>query len=254
MKKKILFTVMLLAAFSSAANAQLTTGNPSAKEIRTGNRPQEGDFGLYFGYGAQSIIALVGGVGYQLPIINMKYFMSNKLELRAGLDSQIGTDAFSYEWAKGKKVSATEKSGDSKGESHFLLEPGIAYHFSKHNIIDVYAGAELPLGLVTESQKTFDKVAGTSSKTSRSSFSFGLKPFIGLQCFIANLPMAIGLEYGFWGYANVGAKYKTVAESGGTKQVFYTTLDDTTTQFDKLSAGFLGIDHDIRLTFSYYFK
>lgn len=49
MKKKVFLTAALLCAFSLASFAQLTTGEPSAKKIRTGNRAQAGDFGLYIG-------------------------------------------------------------------------------------------------------------------------------------------------------------------------------------------------------------
>ena len=50
MKKKVFLTAALLCAFSLASFAQLTTGEPSAKKIRTGNRAQAGDFGLYIGF------------------------------------------------------------------------------------------------------------------------------------------------------------------------------------------------------------
>ena len=49
---KTRFTLLLLALLGLGtvdSFAQLTTGKPSAKVIRTGNRAQAGDFGLYVG-------------------------------------------------------------------------------------------------------------------------------------------------------------------------------------------------------------
>jgi len=249
MKKKILFVLVTLCAFSFAATAQLTTGNPSSKEIRTGNRPQAGDFGLYLGYGSTDIIHLINGSGYPLPVINLKYYLSNQLELRVGIDSEIESESF-----KGKLTGATEKSGTHVSESQFLLQPGIAYHFSKHNIIDVYAGAEVPLGYYGVTDRNFDKGAGTLNSAKRNLFQIGLKPFIGLQCFVANLPVAIGVEYGFSANSYLGAKWKYVAEAGGTKQVYYTLPGMTAPQYDKLSSSTFSLEHDVRITLSYYFK
>jgi len=248
MKKKIFFAVLLLCAFSFGASAQLTTGNPSSKEVRTGNRPQAGDFGLYYGVGSSDIITLIGGSAYPLPVFNFKYFLSNQLELRVGLDGNMES-----EWFKGKRQGESEKSGSSESYKSFYVMPGVAYHFSKHNIIDVYAGAEAVLGYYGRTDKDFDKGAGTKDYLIRNSCRLGITPFVGLQCFIANLPMAIGVEYGLSASAYLGEKYKYVVETGGSKQVYYTPVSNST-QYDKLSAGNSYLEHDIRIIFSYYFK
>ena len=57
MKKKIIMIAMLLCALSTAAMAQITTGEPSAKKIRTGNRPEAGDFGLFIGTSVNAFVS-----------------------------------------------------------------------------------------------------------------------------------------------------------------------------------------------------
>ena len=47
--KKILILATALLIGSLTAFGQITTGNPSHKEIKTGNRPEAGDFGLFMG-------------------------------------------------------------------------------------------------------------------------------------------------------------------------------------------------------------
>lgn len=250
MKKKIFLSILLLAAFSYAGNAQLSTGKPSAKEIRTGNRPQKGDFGLYISpVGKNSIESWKTGTSYPLPIINLKYFSSDNFELRVGIDSKVSGD-----WLNGKLQNASEKIGNTTSESYFFLEPGFAYHCTKHNILDVYFGAELPIGLDGQSSHQFNKASDTKTSVSSTCFILGLKPVIGLQCFVANLPLAIGLEYGFCGYIRAGQKFKTVYESGADKQVYYSTTKETGTRYDSLSSGHFGIDNEVRLVISYYFK
>ena len=66
MKTKVLFVAILIALGSAFnANAQLTTGVSSSKVIRTGNRAQAGDYGIYAG----ASFNIYDGVT-PLPLIN----------------------------------------------------------------------------------------------------------------------------------------------------------------------------------------
>lgn len=248
MKKKLLTLIVLIGAVSFSANAQLTTGNPTAKEIRTGNRPQAGDFGIYTGISSEGIIQLIGGAAAPLPLVNVKYYITDRLEARVGIDA-----AANRNWLKGVKTGETAKSGEKSGMSWGYLEPGVAYHFSKHNIIDVYAGAELLLGYYSDYNTVIDGASDTKSMTSITNFQVGLRPFIGLQAFIGDLPLAIGLEYGWRGLVNLGEKEKSTVITGGSKQVTYRP-EGTSIDFDKLVAGSSLLGNEVRITLSYYFK
>ncbi len=93
------FLGLLAVCFSLAvANAQITTGESTSQVIRTGNRAQAGNFGIYFG-ATTNVFKSIGNFGdadiSAIPLINLKYMKSDKLEYRLGI-----------EWWK--KTSSTE--------------------------------------------------------------------------------------------------------------------------------------------------
>lgn len=49
MNRKLLLFMLCVCCFGTTAFAQITTGKPSAKQIKTGNRAEEGNFGIYLG-------------------------------------------------------------------------------------------------------------------------------------------------------------------------------------------------------------
>ena len=83
--KKLTFVLAALLAVSTAF-AQISTGEPNSSVIpRTGNRPQAGDFGLYFGASVTQIMDFVRlnqntqfteNAFWALPAINLKYLTS----------------------------------------------------------------------------------------------------------------------------------------------------------------------------------
>ena len=276
--KKVFLAVMLAFVTASLSFAQISTGDPTATKIKTGNRPQAGTFGLYGG----AEVLLHGNEPYLLPVINLKYFLSDRLELRAGLD--IYSSSFSF---SGKRIGAdvydddkqlyTQKGGGSEFvpmENHFTISPGFAYHFSNSNILDVYVGAELPLGVRTYSSRDIvsgDNAPGgeASLEVTSSPFHIGLNGVIGLQAFIGNLPLAVGFEYGIGLQADLGNKYKVVSVAGDNKATYYVQagamqydpMEDVyvlnlaaADKFANLSVARATLDHFFRLTLSYYFK
>lgn len=258
MKKKIIMILVLMCAFSAASFAQLTTGEPSAKKIRTGNRPEAGDFGLFVGVSVNDFYQAVQyGSLVPMPIVNLKYYATDHIEVRASID------AYAYnEKAFGKiKTTGDEKKklGAREANGQFLLVPGVAYHFGNMNILDVYAGAELPLGWTGYKVKNVDESSDMLAVASKNAFTIGVGAFIGLQAFIANLPIAIGVEYGLSSQFDLGLRYKNKVTSAGNTQVSY-KLDDTlagvptSQEFTNLKARRGNLGQQVRLTFSYYFK
>ena len=152
------------------------------------------------------------------------------------------------------EYQADKDEFEKQHEAYYRLTPGIAYHFSSNNILDVYVGAQLPFGLSTDNYiyKYDDKNNGT---TKRTSFEIGLGAFIGLQCFVADLPVAVGLEYGFSGVKYFGQKDKhIILDQDGNEQTFYTNPDDPQQAYTKLKStrGYFG--SDLRVTISYFFN
>ena len=250
---------------SGTVYAQLTTGNPSSKVIRTGNRAKAGDFGIYLGATSNMFKSMFDdNVSLSaLPLINFKYMVSDQFETRLGVELYKTSERL-----KGDMQTITEEETVSTtaykniyGNSQAMLYPGIAYHFSRRNLLDVYVGAELPLGW--SSDRSILESGDMTSHTTKSSFVIGLGAFIGLQAYIADLPLAIGVEYGISSRFDTGLKYKNEFTSDGETQTYYTPnledfkfLDgiDQEDRFEKLKAKKGEIGSQFRLTLTYYFK
>lgn len=243
MKKVVLIALALCMGFVTV-NAQITTGENSAQVIRTGNRAEAGDFGLYLG-GTSTIfksLLNVDEAGFEaLPLINFKYMMSDKLEARIGLEwwTVSGTGKSSGENSKGDFVS---KKGTK--ETKKFLSPGIAYHFNSSNLLDVYVGAELPFGWGATTNTTFVDVDGddydVDDEAKTNTFKLGLGGFVGLQGYIANLPLALGVEYGISSLKDVSSVTIITDE----EQDYKTKNSNTDWK----------VGHQVRFTLTYFFK
>ena len=133
----------------------------------------------------------------------------------------------------------------------------ISYHFSRLNILDVYVGAELPLGWETKNYKTVS--TNYESQSTKRSFVIGLGAFVGLQAYIADLPLAIGVEYGISSRLDTGLKYKNEYTTNNQTTITYSPTNDFqhvmgNGTYDKLKARRGELGSQIRLTLSYYFK
>lgn len=233
-----------MALMTLGANAQITTGESTSKVVRTGNRAQAGNFGIYFGGTTDMFKSIFSGedVNFSaLPLINLKYMGTDKLEYRLGLEWWNKTTSTSVTF-DGEKEGSTTTVDTSNGESSFMFYPGIAYHFNNKNLLDVYVGGELPFGFAGYSFDNDDTDGSTSN------FRIGLGAFIGLQAYIANLPIALGLEYG------ISTLYNTV--SNGALSQDGMTIDYNNGNYYKedWSQSRWTLGHQIRVTLSYYFN
>lgn len=237
--KKIFLLLALCLGFT-AAKAQITTGENTSQVIRNGNRAQAGNFGIYFGATTDMFRNLFDGGPDKmecLPLINLKYMKSDQLEYRLGI-----------EWYKKSTTTSPSEGDDTKSyEKKFMFYPGVAYHFSNKNLLDVYVGGEVPFGWGNNGYDDGDEDYTVSN------FRIGLGAFIGLQAYIANLPLALGVEYGIsTGYNAVSDG--TVSKDGmsidydkddyGTSSAY--TEDSDQKRFQ--------IGHQVRFTLSYYFN
>lgn len=225
--KKLSLILFFLCVGSMISQAQISTGESSANVIRVGNRAQKGDFGLYLGATSTMFKDLTSVDDFKaLPLINLKYMYSDKVEARLGI-----------EWWRKSDSKEVDNYKESTSESSMLFYPGIAYHFSKSNILDVYVGGELPFGWGTNGYEYGDE------DESASNFNIGLGAFIGLQAYVCNLPIAVGLEYG------VSTMYTTVSDGTLTKDGMTIEHVSKGTDNNRWNVG-----HQARLTLTYFFK
>lgn len=241
--KKVILALCVALSCSVIAQAQISTGESLSQTIRTGNRAEKGDFGLYLGATTDMFKGLTDSdVEFKaLPLLNFKYMTSDKVEARLGLEWWSKTNSSKAELEK-KSVSSSNR------ETNIMFYPGIAYHFNKSNILDVYFGGELPIGggaqSVTEGKQSDVNYSDDNNPTmTATKFEIGLGAFVGLQAYVCNLPLAIGLEYGV-SVRNRHLSNGVFAEEGYAISNF---------QKDYSSNKFV-LGNQARLTLTYFFK
>lgn len=271
MRKGLIFGLLML--MSCPVFAQLTVGEPMAKKIRTGNRAEEGDFGIYIGATSNMFKAMFKDKQdfeiQPIPLVNLKYMVTDQFEARIGLEfskkkevvkGDMITDS-SYDENDNLTTSTVEVKNKVVDTDNRII-PGFAYHFSRSNLLDVYAGAELPIGWKRYS--VTGENDGYYTNTTKSAFQIGLGAFIGLQVHIADLPLALGVEYGISSMFDGRLRIKNVSkEDGGSKETAYAPdvdsfpmLKDRLTNdvYDSLKARKGEIGNQFRVTLTYYFK
>ena len=129
-------------------------------------------------------------------------------------------------------------------------------------MLDTYTGAGLIFGtekdeMITET--TYNIVGDYSNvSVSSSSFVWGFSIYEGVQTFVADLPISIGLEFGisFLKRSNMQYKHTTATSVSGveTEQVYYTKDGSSSAKYKDLDVKEFKLGSDLRLTLSYYFK
>ena len=258
--KSIIRSLSFLCDLGGVLNAQITTGEPTSKVIRTGNRAQAGDFGFYVGASTTMFKNIFDGDVeiVPLPLLNLKYMATDNFEIRVGLETYRLNEQLSGTQDLTAMEMGIASIENKRSQTTFMLYPGFAYHFSRLNILDVYFGVELPLGWDSSTYSSVQSIY--SSSTTKRSFVLGLGAFIGFQAFIADLPIALGLEYGFSTRLDTGLKYKdVVTDENGMTMTSYRPSEDfknipQDSPFIDLKARRGELGGQLRLTLSYYFK
>lgn len=253
MRKSSLLLVALMAV--TTAFAQISTGEVNSSVIpRTGNRPQAGDFGMYIGASVTQIIDLVelnkdqnfkNNAFWALPVMNLKYYFTDKWEGRLGFQFACKNENSAL-----KDDNLDYKHVRDINYTRFL--PGCAYHFNPINVLDVYIGAQLPIGFNIDADKVIN--GKLSTKTTNNKFVIGGGVFLGLQFFIADLPFAIGFEGGYSGLASISGGKKTTVDNDGTKHTVVNIDGKTATDPSKASHMEATWGADAAITFTYYFR
>jgi hypothetical protein len=284
--KKLFYAFLIIVLGVNFTYAQLSDRVNSPSTFKIGTRPVAGNWGVLFAPSYQDfkdIINRIDGndstdVTNVLPVIALRIYHSDNVVYRIGLRSKshnlkIAGDFFLPDSLANGNLTELKYQ---RRTAELYITPGAEYHFSKSNILDVYLGLTVPLGYVKENQTDYLRSTSAnyqSYERSRLSFVYGLEGFIGLQAFVADLPLSIGLEVGTTALGKLGQKWKVKYSSkvGNTltDQEYYTlNLDDNdqiqptdvvgviaqNSTFEKLHAKTFGIDGMARLTLSYYFN
>ncbi len=258
------FIIVSLFFFLNDTFAQLSDRVNNPTTFKTGTRPIAGNMGLLVGVNIDDLEESFspsdeGTLYKRLPLIYLKYFYQDDLAFRLGV----------YSYRK-----STVRKGDldpllnggivyadfTERTFEMLLNPGAEKHFGTSNILDVYVGAAVPLGVVREVNNNTENTSAIKNinETSRLSYIVGISGFVGVRAFIADLPMAIGIEFGYQGRTYLSNKVKHEVTVGTQKQTYYTVDDDDTGAqyglFESLKSRNSDGKTTISISLNYYFN
>ncbi len=253
---------MVLLGFLNTAFGQLSDRVNSPSTFKVGTRPISGNLGLYFGISYLDIESLFDDDYSGIPLVNLKYYVTDDIVARMGFQiskKNVVEKGTIDPFVDGSLL--TEKNFVDF-TSEFTLTPGFEYHFTNSNLLDVYIGAIFPVGRVKGEFRNDSKYStGEYSiyKRTKKSLAYGYEGFIGLQAFVADLPVAIGFDVGFAGFGHKKDKFKhemnTLISGITFDQLYYSveTIDPYTKYMDLESSNF-ELEGNARITISYFFK
>lgn len=243
---------------TTALSAQITTREDAPSVLRFGTRPQAGNWGAFIGPSVFGIIDLAKStenVGQNtfllgLPMVNLKYYKKDDVEWRLGI--QMANEKSRLVGEPDTTLPVIGNQKELLSESIFRLTPAITKHFSKKNIMDVYIGGGIVLGWNAYRDATeFNDL--NSRAISQSVLVGGASFIMGLQAFIADLPIAIGIEYGISALGHYGMQYKISEMNAGKEQIYYMTDLADLHQYNSLKNKNSFLGNDVRITLSYFF-
>lgn len=269
---------LLLLGVPFLMNAQLSdrVNNPST--LRVGTRPIQGNMGIYFGMSSGDIKDFIDqfqeDYDYQgVPLVSLKYYLTDRWVGRMGFQTYRKSEIIEGEVDPALSPQLITERNYNNISGRYLFSPGVEYHFAGTNLLDVYAGGLVPLGSKRETF-TDDTRYSTGEyqlySREKKTFVYGCEVFIGLQAFIADLPLALGFDFGLAGLGNLKDKYKhkEYVSVGGitSEQIYYTTEEDPGNA-DRASKGGTGLikyrdlkaqnfelDGNVRVTITWFFN
>ena len=267
--KKITLTLLIglfMLFFGQQANAQLSerVNNPST--FRLGTRPVKGNWGFSFSYTYSEFDSLLkdATIESSIPLIGIKYYLSDNLAINFSLKTYKKSTKYSGQIDGDADLLSRVhyEYNDVVVKNYFMI--GLEKHFLASNVFDPYFGLNIPFGYYKEKKGSLTEYSnGDKSGTMQSRFSllYGYELFIGIQIFIADLPLSIGAEGGITGFGLTSDKYKTETTNtvGGVQNdvTYYTANADkglNKKEFTSLSASRYTGGGLVRVKLNYYFK
>ncbi|QNL20825.1 hypothetical protein HZR84_02320 [Hyphobacterium sp. CCMP332] len=283
--KKLLLVLVSVVFLSEMTFAQLSQRQSNPSNYSTGTRPLAGDMGIFLAvdvFDAQSILDDIAGDEnpsdeLEVPnfsLVNFKYYNSNDVVYRIGLvaakDKSVEKGDLFFATGTAPQPTDIVRIESKNSERDYAIKPGVEKHFNPTNLIDIYVGVEALLG--THIQRSINSQERNDGNTilndvKGTSLLYGAGGFVGMQFFIADLPLALGLEYGIIGKGYAFKRYKVVQEQDdgtGTfvSNEFFVRPGDITAfnggatvpLFESLSSRTYNLDNQVRVTLSYFFS
>lgn len=270
MTRLLILFFILIPAF---VFAQFSGRTGDSTVYKLGGRPVKGYKAITLSFDPQSIFnsddAFYKKVGLSDGnLFRGKYFFKDNMALRLGMrlakESQKSKGTIDTAFAGGN-VSGREQR-DSKYE--FVLVPGVERHFSNSNIFDVYVAGELYLGFgrtLTTDNTNYSNGFYEHNRRATPKYMAGLGALIGVNMFVLDLPLSIGIEYGLNAVYNLSNKTKVLSEvqdaTGTSNNTYYTQEKDPFGNADnnqynslKSTSSYINTASNFRVNLNFYFR
>ncbi len=229
--------------------------------VASGTRPEQGNFGFTLAAGYAEIKEMVDeDVDFRgLPLMNFNYYLMDNIEIVLGTSIYSLTETFEGSLTE---TTATGIENNNTKTSFMRFMPGVNYHFAQNNILDTYIGLGGIIGTEKDLVQTSEKITSTgdfaSSSYTKSTFVSGFNFNFGVRSFVADLPFAIGLEFGINGVNHSNLQYEVEDQGsvGGvvTKQSYFTEEVDSELQYESLEYKKFEVGANARFVLTYYFR
>ncbi len=262
--KKLQYAVLFILALGSTnAFSQLSDRVNSPSTFKVGTRPVMGNYGLFLGLAYNELEYWFDhDLEYNgLPIVSLKYYRTDNNVWRIGFQTSTTNKILKGTVDPAINPSTLTEKKLIDNTSRLTFYPGYEHHFTSSNIMDVYMGMLVPVGW--DREKYVNEEARGSNfnnySRTRTSLTYGFEAFIGVQAFVADLPLAFGIDFGAAAMGHLFDKYKhevnTKVGASTTEQVYY-TVDDSGTGilYESLSRRDYQLQGNVRLTITYFFK
>ena len=269
--KKFLLFALFFAFCAGGANAQLSQRLNDSQQFRMGNRPQGGDMALVFGIPITNGDAGLG-IWNSLSSGNLLTFVNYKNDhdaMRMGI--RISNSSLT---SNGKSDSSDfptnmfEEQKYSTRSTTVLLAPGWEHHYSNKNFFDVYSAIDVLAGWNTEkavSNELYINGDMRDFKATTRTIQVGAGAIIGISAWISNLPVSVGLEYGWsvlWNLGGVTSVKEDLKLGSNETSVEYKTQEfkpdgsPDPTFYDSLTRRSMEAEtnDDVKIVLRFYFS
>lgn len=266
-KYSCLILILVSVLFTNVTFAQLSTRTNDSSIVKLGARPVANDMSFSFSYP----FMVDGKWGFALKdsILQFDDFITFRYYITDNIVAKVGMMYFkSSARSKGTTIDtaqlAVTTNENQISKYRFGIVPGAEYHFAKSNIFDIYVGGNLCLAfgnnvIINDFELVNGDYDNYHAKTNTT--LVGVRGVIGLNIFIANLPLSLGLKYSFNSNWTIGGKTKIHHDfrvgATETAEEYYMQNDvngvPDVLRYENLKRTVWNTNHDIRVVLNVYF-
>jgi hypothetical protein len=271
MKKLALFTFLAL-LITGLSNAQITERTNDSTTYQMGARPLKGTKALTIGLNINNpdfSSFKIDSAGKFGTSIMGRYFISDRTAIRGSI--RFNKDSKS---SRGLLIDTSVTNIGSQlthdlkfSTREYALMPGIERHFSHSNIFDIYVGGDALIGFrrgVAIENNDYTSNIYIHEKRRTPETLLGLNGVVGLNFFVADLPLSIGLEYNFstiWGFGGKTHVERETRDASGNVNTYdyYTEEKDAEDNpdpfaYNKLKRRYVTSNDGFRIMLNFYFR